>query len=194
MNAQEKKTTAIVNPAGKWFFGAEIGPNIITSYNFNEPNKSLQGGVLAEFYTGRHWSLTGRFKYFETGVSFLNTKDNFKSYNRAVISIPVNIKCKINLDEKSVFYIKNGLAYNYGLTSNNYSEYCLVEDEAKSFVSFNYGIGFEYYTSSNNILFIDLEHYVFGDYKGNNGGFFLPKNYYAENILINFGIKHNFKL
>lgn len=53
-----------------WFFGAELGLNTITSFNLGEPNKSFQGGILAEYYMGNHWSLTGKIKYFETGVSF----------------------------------------------------------------------------------------------------------------------------
>ena len=59
-----------------WFFGAELGLNTITSFNLGEPNKSFQGGILAEYYMGNHWSLTGKIKYFETGVSFFKAGTN----------------------------------------------------------------------------------------------------------------------
>jgi hypothetical protein len=53
-----------------WFFGAEIGNNTINSFQLGDPNKSFQGGIIAEYYTGESWSLIGRIKYFKTGVSF----------------------------------------------------------------------------------------------------------------------------
>jgi hypothetical protein len=62
------QTNEIVNPNGKWFFGAEIGLNTITSINPNNTN-SIQGGILAEYYFEKHFSISGRIKYFETGVS-----------------------------------------------------------------------------------------------------------------------------
>ena len=88
MNGQETSKSEIINPEGKWFFSAEIGTNTITSYTLGEPNKSFQAGILAEFYTGRHWSLTGKVKYFETdeqgdfyteGVTFNELAAGFKT-------------------------------------------------------------------------------------------------------------------
>ena len=68
INTQETAETVIVNPKGNWHFGGEMGSNTMTSFNLGESNKSFQGGVVAEYYTGRHWSVSGRIKYFETGV------------------------------------------------------------------------------------------------------------------------------
>ncbi|MCL9771056.1 hypothetical protein NAT47_11580 [Flavobacterium sp. HXWNR69] len=31
---------------------------------------------MAEYYMGNHWSLTGKIKYFETGVSFFKAGTN----------------------------------------------------------------------------------------------------------------------
>lgn len=61
------QTNGIINPKGKWFFGAEIGLNAITSVH---PSKmtSIQGGFLTEYYFAKNWSVNGRVKYFETGV------------------------------------------------------------------------------------------------------------------------------
>ena len=67
LNAQEKKNSEIINPSGEWYFGAEIGPNIVKSYTLGERNTFLQGGILVEYYIGKHWSLTGRIKYFKIG-------------------------------------------------------------------------------------------------------------------------------
>ena len=101
MNGQETPTSENINPVGNWYFGAEIGPNTITSYSFNESDKSLQGGILAEFYTGRHWSLTTRIKYFKTGLSyfnqgsgsgFLSSSSSFGQFEGAVFTIPLNVK------------------------------------------------------------------------------------------------------
>jgi opacity protein-like surface antigen len=194
INAQETKPSEIVNPDGNWFFGAEIGPNIITSYNFGEPNKSFQGGILVEYYTAKHWSLTGRIKYFKTGTSFIKYNNSAKSFNRAVIAIPLDIKYEYNTEKKIFVNAKLGIAYNYGLKSNNYRTSKIADEESTSFVSLNYGVGLSYKLSDKSIIYFELERYSFGDYKGNNGIFILPKNYYAENILLNIGVKHNFSL
>lgn len=62
-----------INPKDNLYIGTEIGLNTITSFSQGEQNHSFQAGVLAEYYTGRHWSFSARIKYFETGVSFIKT-------------------------------------------------------------------------------------------------------------------------
>jgi hypothetical protein len=51
-----------------WFFGTEIGNNTIISYKLNEPKNSLQTGILAEYFLNEMLSISGRVKYFKTGV------------------------------------------------------------------------------------------------------------------------------
>ena len=53
-----------------WLFGVELGSNTITSHNIVKNKTSMQGGFVVEYYIGNHWSLIGKIKYFETGVSF----------------------------------------------------------------------------------------------------------------------------
>jgi Outer membrane protein beta-barrel domain len=205
-NAQETTKTEIVNPKGKWYFGAELGLNTITSYTLNEPNKSFQGGVLAEYYTGRHWSLSGRIKYFETGVSFqrpnthsggwfdLGHDASFGSFNGAVIAIPLNIKWEFTMHQNFRGYLKTGLVYNYETQSNyNFSEN-INTNHAKDFGSFNTDIGFSYFLNQKMAVYIELENYTFGGRKASYQNLVLWDTvYYTENSHLNFGIKYNFK-
>lgn len=62
------QTSSNQNSKGKWYFGAEFGLNTITSLTNHE--NSIQGGILAEYYFSNRWSLSGRIKYFKTGVSY----------------------------------------------------------------------------------------------------------------------------
>src|SRR5690554_3321601 len=59
-----------VSPKNTWYFGAEIGINNIHGFNVEKSRQSFQGGLLAEYYFAKQWSLSGKVKYFETGVSF----------------------------------------------------------------------------------------------------------------------------
>ncbi|WP_260390427.1 hypothetical protein [Riemerella anatipestifer] len=61
------QTREVINPKGRWFFGAEVGLNSKISV---PPSKMsfMQGGFLAEYFFAKNWSVSGRLKYFETGV------------------------------------------------------------------------------------------------------------------------------
>ncbi len=186
----------IIDPNGKWFFGAEIGRNEITSFRFGEPSTSLQGGVLVEYYTGKHWSLTGRVKYFKTGVSFYtpNTEDeSFEIFNGEVISIPINIKWEFSIIKNLSGYLKTGFAHN----SETKSDYIFTSYQnpnfPKKYSNFNTGLGLTYNISNKTTFYFDIESYNLGGLKGSSGGWFFPKNYYTDNALLNFGIKINFK-
>jgi Outer membrane protein beta-barrel domain len=199
--AQETDKPEIINPKGNWYFGAEMGLNTITSFDLGEPNKSFQGGVLAEYYTGRHWSLCGRLKYFETGFSlgsrstpgFLGSSGFIKVFNGKVISIPVDAKWQFEIRNNYRGYFKMGLAYNHETKSEYFFTDNVTPNYDTNFGSFNVGFGVDCFISKKMILFMDIETYEFGGFKGNGGGFVFPKNYYTTNTLINFGIKYNFK-
>jgi hypothetical protein len=206
IHAQEITNTEIVNPKGNWYFGAEMGSNTITSFDLGEPNKSFQGGVLAEYYTGKHWSLSGRIKYFETGVSFyrpnthsgswfdLGSDASFGAFNGAVIAIPLDIKWEFRMHENFRGYLKTGLVYNYETKSNyNFSEN-VSTNHAKDFGSFNTGIGFSCFLNKKMAIYIDLENYSFGGRKAAYQNIVLWDTvYYTKNTHLNFGIKYNFK-
>ncbi len=202
--SQEIKTSQIVNPAGKWFFGAEIGPNIITSYTLGEPNKSLQGGILAEYYFSQNFSVTGRIKYFKTGLSdfkngivggsnFLSTSylGSFKEFNGEIITIPININCEISIWQKLNATLNFGLNYNYENKSNyNYSDNQNTE-YSRHYLGLNTGMGFGYFLSKKVTVFTNIEGYVGTGYKGNNNEF-IKIPYLTTNVVINYGVKYNF--
>lgn len=113
------QTNEIINPRGKWFFGAEIGLNTITSIHPNHKANLFQGGVLAEYYFAKHWSASARIKYFETGVS--NKYDSSKVYfEGAVISVPLNIKWEYRISNNFSGNLKLGVALNQEIKSNYY--------------------------------------------------------------------------
>lgn len=194
----------IINPKDKWYFGAEIGRNNIESFENGPTTKSFQGGVLAEYYFARHWSLSGRIKYYETGVSFykpdthsggwfdLGTDEYYGNFDGAVITLPVNIKWEFRVYRNLAASMKLGTAYNYEVKS----EYKAFSEGAKTdysrhYASFNAGYGVNYFINKNFAAFIDIEAFI-GQSKGTKDGF-LGKIYYnTENVLVNFGVKYTF--
>lgn len=206
MNGQETTKSEIVNPDGKWFFGAEIGPNTITSYSSGEPNKSIQGGILAEFYTGRHWSLTGRVKYFKTGLSSfspnthtggwfdLGYDESLSKFEGKVITLPLNIKWEFRIWKNFSGNLNLGINYNFETESkyyysneDNYSKY-----NSKEYSSYNSGFGFNYFISNKMAVFINVEYYI-GGVRGKTNSFLFVSPIYNTNTLLNFGFKYNFK-
>jgi hypothetical protein len=195
----------IINPKGNWYFGAELGTNKITSYSLGENDTSFQGGILAEYYTGRHWSVTGRIKYFETGVSFyqpnthsgswfdLGQDESFGSFDGAVISIPIDVKWEFRIYKNLGASIKLGYAYTIE-TKSDYSNYSknILTDYPKQYFSFNAGYGFNYFINKKMAIYLDVESYD-GESKGQVESFFGNRYYNTENTIASFGIKYNFK-
>lgn len=206
MNGQETTKSEIVNPDGKWFFGVEIGPNTITSYSLGESNKSLQGGILAEFYTGRHWSLTGRVKYFKTGLSIfspnthtggwfdLGHDESLSQFEGKVITMPLNIKWEFRIWKNFSGNLNLGINYNfeterkyYYSNEDNYSKY-----NSKEYSSYNSGFGFNYFISNKMAVFVNVESYI-GGVRGKTDSFLFISPIYNTNTLLNFGYKYSFK-
>lgn len=192
----------IVNPAGNSYLGVEIGPNKISSFSRGEDEYSFQGGVLAEHYFARHWSFSGRIKYFETGVSFYVPKttgwfsnDEYSgTFKGAVIAIPFDIKWEFRIYKNLGASLKLGYAFTVE-TQSNYSNYSsnLSTDYVKQYGSVNYGAGLNYFINKKMAAYIDLEYFT-GKPKGySNAGFFGNTYHYTENKLINFGIKFDFE-
>ncbi|MDI1257571.1 MAG: outer membrane beta-barrel protein [Flavobacterium sp.] len=179
---------AIVNPKEKWFFGIEIGHNTITSFESGGSKNGIQGGILAEYYFARHWSVTGRFKYFETGVSFDYGNNVF---NGAVIAIPVNIKWEYRIVNNFRGNFKLGYALNYEIKS----EYDYPEDAStnfsKNYGTLNTGLGFNYFINQKTAFYIEYEVFVLGNDRGNSDFLqFVPNS--PNNNLLNLGVKYHF--
>lgn len=151
---------------------------------------------------GNHWSLTGKIKYFETGVSFFKAGTNgtyLGSETKAlifkgnVLSLPLTVKWNYKLFSKLRGNLKVGLAYNFETKSNYELAINIDTNKPKSFGSFTAGFGLDYALNKKTIFYLDFETYQLGGYKANNGGFIINKGYYTDNNLINIGIKHNLK-
>lgn len=200
------QTKEIINPKGKWYFGAEIGQNLITSYSFGENEKSLQAGILSEYYFARHWSLSGRVKYYETGVSFfkpsthtggwfdLGSDESFGSFSGAVISIPLDIKWEFRVYKNLAGSFKLGYVHNFE-TKNSYGPYSEGADTnfPKQFSGINAGYGLNYFIDKRYAVYLDIEAFGGGS-KGHSEGFLYDSYHYTENSLISLGCKYTFKV
>lgn len=183
------QTREIVNPDGKWFFGAEIGLNTITSIHPNHTN-SIQGGILAEYYFEKHFSISGRIKYFETGVS--NKYDSAKGlFQGKVISIPLNVIWKYRIINNFSGNLKLGISLNQEIESNYYYPLNEKTDYSKFYGSFNPGIGFNYFISKNTAVYMSYEVYVLGNDRDDADWLQIVPNS-PNNNLFNIGIKQNF--
>jgi hypothetical protein len=184
------QTNGITSPKGKWFFGAELGLNTITSIQPNHKN-SIQGGILAEYYFAKHWTFSGRLKYFETGVSYKYNSTN-AIFEGAVISIPLNINWEYRISNNFRGNLKVGVALNQEIISNYYYPASTSTNYSTFYGTFNPGIGFNYFLSKNTAIYINYEVYVLGNERGNMDWFHIfPHS--PNNNLFNIGIKHNFQ-
>lgn len=202
-NKITSQTNEIVNPKGKWFFGVEMGTNKINSFSSGETKTSFQGGILTEYYFARHWSVSARIKYFETGVSFFQSSSYFYSepfldlysgtFKGAVIATPFVIKWEFRIYKNLGANLKLGYALNIE-TKSTYSNYSsnLSTDFPKQYGSTNAGVGLNYFINNKMAVYLDIERYE-GSNKGHSEGFFGKSSYKVENVLMNFGIKYSFK-
>ena len=189
-NKINSQTNEIINPKGKWFFGAEFGLNTITSLHPNHKN-SIQGGMLVEYYFSKYYSLSGRVKYFKTGVSnYSNSDKGF--FIGEVISIPLNINFEYNITNRLSGSLKIGLAANQEIKSDYYYPLSKKTDYSKFYGSFNPGIGINYFISKNTAVYMNYEVYVLGNDRDDADWLQLVPNS-PNNNLFNIGIKYSFK-
>lgn len=189
--AQVNDKEISVNVKGMWYFGIELGTNSIPSFTKNEKKHSVEGGLTAEYYFAKQWSAQARIKYFETGVSFRND-ESYGIFEGSVVSVPLDVKWEFPIHKNFRGNLKLGAAYNYE-TQNDYnfpSE--MKTDYSRSFFSMNSGLGLSYFLSSRMAVYMDLESFRLGGYKG-TGSLYLGDNYYTDNNHINLGVKYNFK-
>ncbi len=196
------QTSEIINPKGDWYFGAEIGLNTITSYTLNESNKSLQGGVLVEYYFAKHWSFSGRVKYFKTGVSFnqsgsgagfFSTSAYSGIFNGEVLAVPVYIKWEFRIYKNLKGNVKLGYAYNIE-TKSEYLNYTdnLRTDYSRQYGSINPGLGFNYFMNKKTSIYIDVENY-FGPARGRTPSLLSNDKKHLNNLVFSVGVKYTFK-
>jgi len=170
----------IVNPKGKWFLGIEAGKNEIISTT----NKSTQIGIIGEYYFHKNWSVSGRIKYFKTGVTDYELK-----FSGKVISFPLNIKWEFNIIENFRTNISLGGAINKEIKSNYLYSHNRDAGFSTLYRTLNTGIGFNYFISKKIGIYFNLEIYIFGNHRSiHEGWMFSPS---PENKHHNFGIKFN---
>lgn len=180
----------IVNPEGKWFFGAELGLNSITSVHKSRIAE-FQGGLLSEYYFSNRWSVSARLKYFETGVI---RKENVENgiFRGAVLAVPININWYYRIYNNFSGNLKLGFALNQEVKSNYYYPQDVETDFSRFYGSFNPGLGFSYFISNRTAVYINYEVYVLGNNRDDNNVFKVIPNS-PNNNLLNFGVKYNFK-
>lgn len=170
-----------------WFFGVEMGINTIVSKN-NE--NSFQGGILAEYYFSKQYSIMGRFKYFETGISI---NPDTKYFEGAVLSLPINLKWEYRI----INNFKGNLYAGFALNQETQTHYHYPPDEdinfSNFFGSFNAGIGFSYFIKNKTAVFANYETYLFGNNRDHRSDTFLIISNSTNNNLFNIGMKYNFK-
>ncbi len=193
----------------KWFFGAEIGYNRINSFELNDNKNSLQGGILAEYYIFKNWSVLAKVKFVKTGVSFFHPEHTngsgwFSSqipeysgtFHGETITIPIYVKWNFILYKKLKSNLKIGVSYNIE-TNNSYSNYSSNLDTSNyetEYFGGNISVGLEYYLNNSSSIYLDFE-LQRGTSKGETFDYNLLSdnhNYITEeNMLFSVGYKFN---
>lgn len=216
LNAQtvEKIKPNIVNPKGKWYFGANIGLNNIgqsTTFIVPETNyykKRFQAGVFAEYYFAKQWSITNKISYFETGLDYYYYSPGTSSYflgspektysanfSGQVLVTSLQTKWEFRFVKNFKGYLKFGIGYYFEMQSSyeNYINDKYDGNYPSSYGSWLSGCGFTYFINDKYSLFIENEYHI-GSVKYNSGNSWLGNgDRNASNQLINIGIKYNFK-
>ncbi len=177
-----------INGDGKWFFGAEVGLNQITSMG-PEFENSIQGGILVEYFFTRNWSFTGRIKYFETGV-FNKYGSQNGVFLGSVIAVPLNLKRYFKIYKPLYFDVGLGVSINRELKSNYFYPTDENTDFSRTYLNLNIGLGLNYLVNSKWIVYVNYEGYNLGNDRDDSDWMeFLPNG--PNNAHLNFGIKYN---
>jgi hypothetical protein len=195
------QTENFTNKKKQWFFGAEVGTNHILSYCYNEPTNSFQGGLFAEYYLKKNWSVTGRLKYFKIGQSsgiiyndYNSTVDlkNYFRFDGEVISLPLNLKWEYKIAKNFSGNLKTGVALNYETKRIYHYQADMKTNYPPFFIDYNlFGAGFNYYISNNAAIYIESEIKGLGRERLEGPVFLAPLS--TDNLLFNIGIKHRLK-
>ena len=206
VNLFSQKT--IVNPNGKWFFGAELGTNNITP-DTSEPTNLFQGGLVAEYYFARHWSFTGKIKYYDIGVSFFvpftpatsgskfssgspAVPEYFGNYKGSAISAPINLKWEFRVRKNLAASIRLGATYNLEIKNNYFNTLNSADlDVSKNYTSFQSGLGINYFVNNQMAVYIDVD-YFFSEFIATIPNY-RTRTFQNNSTLTSFGIKYCFK-
>ena len=177
-----------VNNDNKWFFGAEIGANHIISIR-PEIKYSVQGGIGAEYFFSRNWSLTGRLKYFETGVSNKYNPDN-GLFLGAVVAVPIHLKRYWRIKQCFYFDVASGFSVNREVRSNYF--YPSNEDTnfSKTYLNVNVGLGVNYVPNKKSIVYVNVEFYNLGNDRDDADWMEIVPNA-PNNAHLNIGLKYS---
>ena len=199
---------AIVNPKGKWFFGAELGSNSITS-DTSAPSHLFQGGVVAEYYFERHWSVIGKIKYYDIGASFFvpstpaipagfifngsaGTPEYSGNYKGSAISLPINLKWEFRVRKNLAASIRLGATYNLEIKNDYFNSLNNVKlDVSKNYVSFQSGLGINYFVNNYMALYVDVDYFV-SEFNATITGY-QASSFQTESTLTSIGLKYCFK-
>lgn len=205
-NAQEKK--ASVNPVHRLYFGVETGFNTIKSFK-NDHQHSFYGGILTEYYFAKQFSVSGRLRFYKTGVSFFypeikttswvytsNSDEVSGTFNGEVISVPVDFKWEFRLLGNLKANIKVGYALNFE-TKSEYVNYTpnISTDFSKVYGSFGYGAGLNFFISEKHAVFFNFENFK-GASRADKSigiGFLSDGKRYIKNDLFSLGYKFSLK-
>ena len=197
-NAQTKN----INPKGKWFFGAEIGNNVvIPTTNKTTPKNHLQGGVLAEYYFARHWSLSAKIKFYKIATSFYQQGSSgwiFSSstysgtFNGKVLSAPISVKWEFRIFKNLGGSLKMGTTFNKEFDSiyENYTSNLNPEEYPTEYLGFLSGMWLNYFLDANSAIYFDYN-LLSGAKKGEVSTFLGDGLIINSNLIISIGYKIN---
>ena len=167
-----------INPSGKFYFGAEIVSNAITSLE-NEKKNSLSGGLHAEYYFARHWSIVSGIKYYEIGISYYRPEserivtggtlfnsvsyiekipERFGNFKGSAITIPLQIKWEFRLYRNLGASLNLGATYTFE-TKSEYGAYSSekVINYSKIYGGYISGVGFNYFVNKNSAIYLSFD-------------------------------------
>jgi predicted porin len=185
-NAQETNKSEIINPDGKWYFGAEMGLNTIAD---GEHDQSLQGGLMAEYYIGKNWSVLTKIKYHKTGLSKGST--SFQKFEGKVLYMPINLKRDYTIYRNLRASIRFGVNLNLEVERKFQNAIDFKTDLPRLYLDGNFAIGLSYFVSKKTAAYFDAELKGLGREREKTAGWFGPNA--TGNSFLNFGIKYNFK-
>lgn len=209
---KKERIKKYVNPKGKWFFGAELGMNKNLA---SESKNKIQGGISAEYYFARQWSVSTKIKYFESRNSFYteghegggmgllsspSTETYYGSYKGDNMAIPISINFNYRIYKNLSGTIKFGFFMNNEVKRNyyNYSDN-IIPNDSKTSLSSYISYGLNYFITANSAVYFDIEIYK-GNQKWNEhsdagilNGFAKQNQQHVANGLFSIGYKYSFE-
>lgn len=169
-------------PSSVWLF--RLLPNSVTSAETfswvrkqgrispyeNTSKLSFQGGILAEYYFAKQWSLSARVKLLSTELSFnvparqgqpiinLGSEASYGDFHATVISLPVNLAWQFRIFQQLLGRLSAGYSLNQELSSayHNYSPNQRT-DYSRFYGSPLAGLGLSYVLNGKTVVFSNVE-------------------------------------